>query len=121
MRYESRCRVEARSAPGVTFTIARMSFGRRLELMRRVRELARRIEFHEAGAGTHDKIEAAVLAAETDRLYMDWGLADIEGLELDGRPATRESLASDGPEELTREVIDAIKHECGLSSDEEKN
>ena len=43
--YASEAVVESRVVPGVTFTIAKMSFARRVELVRRVRELARRTEF----------------------------------------------------------------------------
>ena len=38
--YTSEVVVNSRAVPGVTFTIAKMSFGRRMELMRHVRELA---------------------------------------------------------------------------------
>ena len=42
-------------------------------------------------------------------------------LELDGVPATPESLAAVGPEELFREAIAAVKAECGLTDAERKN
>ena len=42
MTYESEKVVESQVAAGVRFRVARMSFGRRMELMREVRELARR-------------------------------------------------------------------------------
>ena len=41
--YVSEAVVESRVVPGVRLTIAKMSFGRRVELMRRVRELAREL------------------------------------------------------------------------------
>jgi hypothetical protein len=43
------------------------------------------------------------------------------GLEVDGVAATPELLASAGPEDLFREVVSAIKAECGLSETERKN
>ena len=46
--YESSVAVASVSQPGVVYQIARMSFGRRLELVRRIRDLAPRIEFLEA-------------------------------------------------------------------------
>lgn len=49
MDYESVVVVPSQVAGGVSFSVARMSFGRRVELMRRVRELAGRVEFLEAG------------------------------------------------------------------------
>jgi hypothetical protein len=50
-----------------------------------------------------------------------WGLAGIEGLEIDSKPATPESLIERGPEELVREVLAAIRREAGLSEDEKKD
>ncbi len=45
----------------------------------------------------------------------------MRGLELDGAPATPESLAAIGPEELFREAVAAVKAECGLTETERKN
>jgi hypothetical protein len=98
-----------------------MSFGRRVELTRRIRELAERVEFLIAGETAKEKLDATLLSAEIDRTYVLWGLRGIEGLELDGIPSTPESLVSDGPEDLVREALSAIKAECGLSDDEIKN
>jgi hypothetical protein len=121
MDYQSAITIESKSFPGVAFTILRMSFGRRIELIRRVREAAARVEFLEAGSDPREKIEAALLGSEIDRLYLLWGLAKIEGLTVDGEPATTESLAAAGPEALAREIVAAIKAESGLSEDERKN
>ncbi len=121
MEYESVVTVESKLRPGVSFTVARMSFRRRMELIRRVRELAQKYEFLAAGDDLKEKIEATVLAGEIDRLYLEWGLGSIQGLMVDGEPATPESLAARGPEELCREAIAAIKAECGLTGEERKN
>ena len=120
MEYESTVAVESRVAGGVTFTVAKMSFGRRGELMRRVRELAGKLEFLEAGDGGA-KMDAALLRVEIDRLYVSWGLRGISGLELDGVSATPESLAESGPEALFREAVDAVRAQTGLSAAERKN
>ena len=80
----------ARAAPGVSFTVARMSFGRRVDLMRRVRELARRMEFLEASREPGEKMDAGLLRAEIDRLYVEWGLRSVSGLQVDGEEATPE-------------------------------
>jgi len=98
-----------------------MSFGRRVELTRRIRELAARQEFLEAGDAPNEKMEAALLASEIDRIYLLWGLREVKGLELDGLPATPESLAASGPEELCREALTAVKQQCGLAEAERKN
>jgi hypothetical protein len=121
MTYESVAMVESRAAPGVTFTVAKMSHGRRMELMRRIRELARRIEFLEAGQEPGEKMDAALLNAEISRLYLTWGLREISGLVLDGTAATPESLAESGPEEVFREALAAVQAQTGLSESERKN
>lgn len=121
MDYKSFVTIDSRSTPGVAFTIRRMSFERRVELTRRIRELAQKVEFLEAGNNAQEKIESALLAAEVDRLYLAWGLVKVEGIELDGDPATPESLVAAGPEELCREILAAIKAECGLTEAERKN
>jgi hypothetical protein len=121
MKYESQTVVESQVTAGVGFTIAKMSFARRMELMRRVRELARRAEFLEAGQEPAAKMDAALLQAEIDRLYVAWGVRSVSGLELDGKAATPESLVESGPEELFREALRAVKRETGLSAEERKN
>jgi hypothetical protein len=121
MTYESAVEVESKFAPGVRFTVARMSFGRRIELMRRVRDLAQRKEFLEAGDQPGDRMDAGLLQAEIDRLYLAWGLRAISGLVLDGNPADPEQLADAGPEELFREALAAVRAETGLTDEERKN
>jgi hypothetical protein len=98
-----------------------MTFGRRLELMRKVRDLAVRIEFFEAGRDARNEMEASLLCGEIDRLYLLWGIQEVRGLELDGMPATPESLIEAGPEDLFNEALAAVKAECGLSENERKN
>ena len=120
-RWESVEWFEALARPGVRCGIARVSFGRRIELARRIREVGRRAEFLSAGGEARDKIEAAVVAAEIDRAYLDWGWAAVEGLEIDGHPATPAMAIELGPVELAMEVLARIKRECGLTDDERKN
>lgn len=74
MTYESMAVIESQVAPGVTFTVTKMSYGRRVELMRRVRELSRRMAFLEAGAEPGEKMDAVLLQAEINQLYLTWGL-----------------------------------------------
>lgn len=106
---------------GVRYEIRRVSFGGRIELARRIREIGRRAEYLEAGTDVRDKLEATVLAAEIDRVYLEWGLAGVEGLEIDGAAATAESLIDHGPVGLAEEILARIKGECGLTDDERKN
>jgi hypothetical protein len=121
MTYESVAVVESQVASGVRFTVAKMSFGRRTELLRQVRGLARKMEFLEAGQDPGQKMDAALLRVEIDRLYVKWGLRAIVGLELDGVEATPESLAEAGPEELFREAVAIVRAQTGLSTAERKN
>jgi len=121
MTYESVTVIESKIAAGVTFEISKISFGRRLELMRRIRDLARRLEFLEAGQESGDKMDAALVRAEIDRLYVLWGVRAVSGLSLDGAPATPELLTESGPEELFREAVAAVRAEAGLTAAERKN
>ena len=120
-RYASEALVESRVVPGVTFTIAKMSFGRRVELMRRVRELARRTEFQAASEEAGDKIDAVLLHAEIERLYVSWGVRAVSGLAVDGKAAGPELLTEAGPEGLFREALAAVRRETGLNEEERKN
>ena len=121
MNYGSCTRVDSKVQPGVTFVISKMSFGWRMDLIRRIRELSLKFDFLSAGESSAEKLEAALLSAEIDRLYVGWGLQELIGLEVDGVTATPELLISAGPEELFREAVDAVKRECGLSEPERKN
>lgn len=120
-KYESTVWFDSEAHAGVRFGIVRVSFGRRIELARRIREIGRRAEYLEASNEARDKLEATVLAAEIDRAYLDWGLIGVEGLEVDGAAATPQTLIDAGPVELTAEVLKRIKAECGLTEDERKN
>lgn len=121
LAWESRKIVASETRPGVEFVIARMTFGRRIELMRQVRDLATRVEYFEAGREAKNDMEASLLGAEIDRLYLRWGLKEVRGIEIDGAPATAESLIENGPEELFYEALTAVRAECGLTENERKN
>lgn len=120
-RHESFVWVDARTHAGVRYKIAKMSLGRRIELARGIREAGRRLGFLEAGNEAGEKLEAAVLKAEIDRAYLEWGLQEIEGLEIDGETATPPLLIEKGPAGLAAEILKQIRSECGLSEDERKN
>jgi hypothetical protein len=119
--YSSETVVESRTVPGVTFTIAKMSFARRVELMRRVRELARRTEFLAASEASGDRMDAALLRFEIERLYVSWGVTAVSGLMVDTRAANPELLAEAGPEELFQEALAVVRRETGLNEAERKN
>jgi hypothetical protein len=122
MTYESKIEVASNSAPGVRLLINRMSFGRRLELTRKVQEMAKKLQFLAAGPPeTTTEAEQALLGAEIDREYLRWGLAAVEGLEIDGQAAGPEELIEAGPEVLLREALAAVRREAGLSETDRKN
>jgi hypothetical protein len=122
MRYESAVEVASEKLPGVRFVIERMSFGRRLELIRELREWLGKLEFVAAApAGPVREAESALLAGEIDRIYLRWGLREVKGLEIDGEPVTAENLVAKGPEALVEEIVGAIRCEAGLSEAERKN
>jgi hypothetical protein len=121
MEYESVAVVESAGRAGVRFQVSRMSFGRRMELMRRVREMARRVEFLEAGGAPGERMDAGLLRAEIDRMYLLWGLVGVSGLRVDGVEATPELVVERGPEDLCREALAAVRAETGLTDEERKN
>jgi hypothetical protein len=119
--YESVVMIRSKAMPAVTFVINRISFGRRMDLSRRAREITKKAEFLDASSQLQDKIEASILAQEVDALYLAWGLVSIEGLSIDGEADTVERLLERGPDEVTKEIVGAIKEQCGLSDTERKN
>ncbi|HLX44663.1 MAG TPA: hypothetical protein VKR43_14555 [Bryobacteraceae bacterium] len=120
-KYASSVWLDSETRAGVRFGILRISFGRRIELARRIREIGRKAEFLEASGDARERLEATVLGAEIDRAYLEWGLIGVEGMEIDGAAATAESLIEAGPVELMAEILARIKRECGLTEDERKN
>ena len=121
VHYDSAVWFDSETLPGVRFAVARMSFGRRLELVRRLREIGRKAEFLEAGSDVREKMDGAVLSGEIDRTYLEWGLAEIAGAVIDGDTATVEGLIAKGPVALAMEILAKVKAECRLSDDERKN
>jgi hypothetical protein len=121
MEYASRVDVASGVEPGVTYVLHRISFGRRLELARRIRAIAGRAEFLAASGNALERAEARLAIGAVEEQYVLWGVAEIRGLEIDGRPATPDTLLSDGPEALAREAVSLVAAECGLSEEERKN
>jgi hypothetical protein len=122
MNYESTVTRQSAVLPEVRYGVRRMSYGRRLDLTRQLKDLLGRIEFARAGEdGPAREAEMALLAGEVDREYLRWGLAELEGLDIDGTTATPETLFAGGPEELVREIVDEIRQQAGLTENERKN
>ena len=121
VRYESVVRKDSAQYPGVSYGVRRMSYARRSELLREVREVGRKAEFLEAGENTGDRIDASLAGSAIDAVYLHWGLQEVRGLLIDGEAATADLLLERGPEALVREILASIKAECGLNPDEIKN
>lgn len=119
--WASREWVESKAMEGVRFEIARISFLRRIELLKRLRGLLAEVECRAAGEGEADRVESARLGIEVQKTYIEWGLKAIEGLLIDGEPATLESLLARGPERLCEEIAEAVRKRSFLSEEERKN
>ncbi len=120
-QYESVSWFDAESARGVRYAVARISFGRRIDLARRMREIGRKAEFLAAGNDARERLEAAVVSAEIDKVYLEWGLVAVAGFSIDGEIADPVALIEKGPMELTAEILARVKAEWSLSGDERKN
>jgi hypothetical protein len=112
---------ESETNPGARFKTVRMTLGRRADLTGRVRTMLNRVRFHAASGETEERLEAALLAIDADRVLLDWGLLEVEGLRIDGEPATVRKLIEAGPEELCREIAEQIRRDCQLTETERKN
>lgn len=110
----------SKTIEGVRFAIRRVSLTQRLDLNKRVRELTLQYEFLKAGPAA-DQLEATWADLLVRKLYVEWGLAGLEGLSIDGEAASVELLIDKGPEELVDEVVSALQEEIGLSEEERKN
>jgi len=119
--YESTVCIESRNWPGVRFKVLRMSLLRRHRLMQELTALAAKQQFHAAGPAPQDEIAAAELRGRIDQQLIRSALTEIEGLSIDGEPASVESLLEAGPEDLANEIAEAITGESFLSEDERKN
>ena len=121
MNYESTFEIRSASNPGVVLTVKRVSVARRLELLRKIRDLVKRVEFYNAGGQLHDKLEATIASSEIESLYVVWGISGISGLSIDGLDATAEKLVERGPEGIVREAATLVRSQLGLSEEERKN
>jgi hypothetical protein len=105
---------------GVRFAVRLPSLGSRIELTRRLQALTRQNEFL-ANGNDLQQLELALSELLVQRLLIEWGLAGLEGLQIDGQAASVESLIDRGPEALVSEIAAQIRAGCGLTEDERKN
>lgn len=111
---------DSQSTPGVRFAVRRVSLESKLQLVKQVRELCLKHEFLRAGDSA-EQSEAAIGDLLVKKLYLEWGLAAVQGLTIDGKAATVATLIGSGPEELANEIAEEIRHELGLTEQERKN
>lgn len=111
---------ESKAFAGVRYSTRRVSLLQRIELTSKVRELVSKHEFLKAG-DADDQLEATVGELLVQKVYLEWGLQEIQGLSIDGKPATMESAIEKGPEELTNEIVATIRAQLEFSEEERKN
>lgn len=122
LMYERAIWQDSRLWPGVQFQVLRMSLLRRHRLMHEIRPLATEEAFRWAApddAGS--EITATELQTRIEEIVLRTALLKIKGLNIDGEPATVESLIEGGPESLAREIAEAIAKESSLDENERKN
>jgi hypothetical protein len=102
------------------FAIRRISLLQRIEITKRVRELTLQNDFLRNG-DMSEQLDAVLGELLAKRLYLEWGLAEIEGLTIDGAAATPLLLIDKGPESLAEEIVAAIMGELQLTDEERKN
>jgi len=132
--FSSKETYESVTCPGVKFTVRVLNDIQRARRDAKLLSVRARInELQDKWTATKDnggsaldllKIndEAALLTqSELTPAYIRAGLISVEGLEIDGAPATVEALIESGPKALVAEVYDACLKASGLGAEETKN
>lgn len=138
LQYQSSLSFESETFPGVTFTLRKMSEGRRAQLRlataesnARIRNYVResqRISAQPADsrdicrvAELNELIETEVIS-KLNPAWVRWGLKDITGITVDGNDhPDADLLITEGPSDLTGEILLAIKTTSQMSEEELKN
>jgi hypothetical protein len=111
---------QSRSLPGVKYAIRRITLAQRIELARRARELAGQNEYLRTGDAV-DQLEATMGDLLVEKLYLDWGLAEVTGLSIDGTAVSAADVIQRGPERLTHEIAQTLRSYLVLTDEERKN
>jgi hypothetical protein len=104
----------------VRYAVRKISLAQRIEMAERIQELSSKYEFLKAGDAL-EQAQAHLADLLVRKLYLQWGLAALEGLIIDGAKASVELLIEKGPELLCEEIISSIRAEFELSENERKN
>jgi len=122
--HATRKTIASRACPGVSFTVRRVSYGRRKAIAEQLKSVS---------AGEEAKgLRPASQAVGVIRALMGAMLVDVGGLELDGQPyigrlhgddrdAAIEELIDAAPEPLIEDIAAALLDELRLNGDAEKN
>ena len=129
----------------VSFTLRKMSEGRRTKLhlclapaKATLRDLMSELESlnpavpegTEAPVATPQEIAkvqnlsdqiTSIVESQINPAWVTWGLDSITGLTIDDLPATVETILTDCPSDLFAEILQAIRDEAELSTEERKN
>lgn len=139
MNFEPTQTIESTARPGVTFVV------RRLNKIQRAQRDAKLIDVRARIASTYERMRPMFnddstvkperldefqkldnevgMAMVTDLYpaYVRAGLLSISGYEIAGKPATIDSLLSDGEDALLDEIYAACVANGGLTAEQEKN
>jgi hypothetical protein len=68
-----------------------------------------------------DQLDATFGDLLVERMYLEWGLAEVKGLTIDGRPVGTADVVERGPEALAREIMQTLRSYLVLTDEERKN
>lgn len=119
-RFESVRWLSSKVMPDVQFAVHEPSLENRIELTRKLHELTLRHDFLSSGKEL-EQLEMTLADLLVQRVLVEWGLAAIEGLYINGKQATPGQLIAAGPELLVAEIAAAIRERCWLNEEERKN
>lgn len=118
--YASRIWHHSSAYKGVSFATRQISLAGRIELTRTIQDLIFKNDFLRAGDAL-EQSQAFLADLLARRVYLEWGISEVEGLSIDGSPASLEDVIERGPEGLCEEMANTIQSELSLSETERKN
>lgn len=68
-----------------------------------------------------EQSQASIADLLARRVYLEWGISEIDGLTIDGSPVSLSDLIERGPERLCEEMAETLQGELNLSENERKN
>jgi hypothetical protein len=111
---------ESSTHKGVRFATRQISLSGRIELTKMIQDLVYKNDFLRAGDAL-EQSQASLADLLARKVYLEWGMSQVEGLTIDGSPASPHDLIERGPERLCEEIAETIQGELNLSEEERKN